>query len=501
MKIRYLLFLGLCACILTILILFYFHLKTKSLSPVLEDPETTLEISTPEIDSNEIPMETESPSNSDIIKLSSIDYSKPSSEFVYTLHSLPNGKIIQEKKGTRISIAPNNSILDFLESISTLFTLVNLAAVEDLPANFSWKEKADISKVFNQYNCGCCWSIGVTQAINDSFVCGSKPLLDKNPNISPQVLLSCYKEGQCKGGNPLKALKWIEKNGISAKDVHYKWCRDSKKCTTKYRSCKKLVEKNGLSKGLDLCEKKYGKDNIPPSDILDELNQLIPLCPSKKSSLKYYIKKIHHPHIQKDDPDINIKVKKAQLNIKKHLFNYGPVVAGFVVYSNLKKGNFLATGNSKAIYFDKYNYEKKIYGDVSEQNDIEGFHCVSVVGWGIDPNVDGKFIGKKEGTKHKVGYWVVRNTWGDKWGIDGYLHLAMYPFNKNCQVEVSVPTVGNNNKLSYQGGFLLFTPTLIPTYPTSLENFQLENSSSITTTHYCIIVLLIVIILYTIFYF
>ena len=60
-------------------------------------------------------------------------------------------KIIQEKKGTRISIAPNNSILDFLESISTLFTLVDLAAVEDLPANFSWKEKADISKVFNQY--------------------------------------------------------------------------------------------------------------------------------------------------------------------------------------------------------------------------------------------------------------------------------------------------------------------------------------------------------------
>lgn len=500
MKIKFnssIFFLSLFAIIVTILILIYFHLKIKSSS----HPEDSLETSSPNINSKEIPFETESPSNTDIIKLSSLDITKPTSVFVYTLHTLPNGKIIQEKKGTYISIAPNNSILDFLKSISTLFTLVDLSGVEKLPLNFSWKEKSDISKVFNQYNCGCCWSIGVTQAINDSFVCGSQPLLDKNPNISPQVLLSCYKSGQCKGGNPLNALKWIEKNGISVKDVHYNWCKESKKCTTKYKSCKKLIEKNGISKGLNLCVKKYGKDNIPDPGILEELNELIPICPSKKSSLKYYIKKIHHPHIRKDDSDVDIKVKKLQLNVKKHIFNYGPVVGGLMVYKSLKYGNFLSEGNSKAIYFDKYDYKKNIYDSQIKTSDAEGLHTISIVGWGVDENIDGKFIGKEEGTKHKVGYWIVRNSWGEKWGIDGYLHLAMYPFNKHCQLEVSIPIIRNNNKTSYQGGFILFTPTLTPTYPTSVENFELENNDTINNYYYFITLLLIIIILYTIFYF
>ena len=503
MKIKFnssIFFLSLFAIIVTILILLYFHLKIKSSSVPKENPEDSLETSSPNINSKEIPFETESPPDTNIIKLSSLNTTKPTSEFVYTLHTLPNGKIIQEKKGTYISIAPNNSILDFLKSISTLFTLVDLSGVEKLPLNFSWKEKSDISKVFNQYNCGCCWSIGVTQAINDSFVCGSQPLLDKNPNISPQVLISCYKSGQCKGGNPLNTLKWIEKNGISVKDVHYNWCRDSKKCTTKYKSCKKLIEKNGISKGLHLCVKKYGKDNIPEPGILEELNDIIPICPSKKSSLKYYIKKIHHPHIRKDDPDIDIKVKKLQLNVKKHIFNYGPVVGGFMVYKSMKYGNFLSEGNSKAIYFDKYDYKKNIYNNQIKSSDAEGLHTISIVGWGVDENIDGKFIGKEKGTKHKVGYWIVRNSWGEKWGIDGYLHLAMYPFNKHCQLEVSIPIIGNN-KTSYQGGFILFTPTLTPTYPTSVENFELENNDTINNYYYFIILLLIIIILYTIFYF
>lgn len=497
MKIKFyprIFFLILFAIVLTILILVYFHLKIKSSS---ETKTIQKETSTPEVETTEKKTESET----DSVKVSSFNLTKPTSIFVKTLKELPNGKIIEEKRGTTISIAPNNSILNFLEKISTVFTLVDLAGVDELPLSFSWKKKADISKVFNQYNCGCCWSIGVTQTINDSFVCGSQPLLNKNPNISPQVLLSCYKSGRCKGGNPFDALKWIEKNGISAKDVHYTWCKESKKCTIKYKSCQKFVKKYGVSKGIEKCIKKYGKDNIPPVDILNQLNELIPNCPSKDSSLRYYIKKIHHPHIKKDDPDIDIKVKKLQLNVKRHIFNHGPVVGGFLVYKSLLYGNFLRPGNNKAIYFDKYDYTKNIHIDKLDSSDIEGFHTVSIIGWGVDDNVDGKFIGMGEGTKHKVGYWIVRNSWGEKWGIDGYLHLAMWPYNKNCQLEVSIPVIGIDNTTNYQGGFLLFKPTMSPTYPTSIEKFQEETISQINPCYGIIILLLVIIILYTIFYF
>ena len=118
---------------------------------------------------------------------------------------------------------------------------------------------------------------------------------------------------------------------------------------------------------------------------------------------------------------------------------------------------------------------------------------ISVVGWGVYDKVDGKFLGFKEGTKHKVEYWIIRNSWGEKWGIDGYFHLAMYPRNKHCQLEVSVPANGG-----FSGGFIYFEPTLTPTYP-SVENFeQQKENNSFSVYQVVIIIILIILIIYKI---
>ena len=135
MKIKFyprIFFLFLFAVSLTVLILFYFHLKNNS--------STTIETSPPEVD-EESPIVKESPSEdqSAPIKASSFNLTKPTSVFIKTLKELQNGEIIEEKTGTTISIAPNNSILNFIETISTLFTLVDLSGTDKLPLNFSWK--------------------------------------------------------------------------------------------------------------------------------------------------------------------------------------------------------------------------------------------------------------------------------------------------------------------------------------------------------------------------
>lgn len=406
--------------------------------------------------------------SNEMINISKKEMNTPLSVLIRPLHELPDGEIIEENKEIKVSIAPNNSILDFLSIISNTFTLIEMTSEEKIPKTFSWKGKADISKIFNQYNCGCCWAIGVTQVINDMFVTGSSSLLKKNPSISPQELLSCYKSGQCKGGNPLHALHWVEKNGISVKDLNYDWCKKD-----------------------TLCTEKFGKKNPSSPELLLELNSKIPSCPSKKSNLKYYIKDIKHPYIKKDDPDLESKVKKLQLNIKNHIYLKGPVVGGITVYRSLLKGNFLKPGNKKAIYFDSYNYHKEEYED--KTSTAIGFHTISVIGWGVDNEVDGQFIGHKKGTKHKVGYWIIRNSWGDKWGIDGFFHLAMFPFNRYCQLEVSVPTDSG-----FSGGFIYFEPTLVPSYP-NIENFEEIQSRTILTTYQVIfIIILIILILYKI---
>ena len=57
---------------------------------------------------------------------------------------------------TIISIPPN-SVLNFTLIISEIFSLIDRSGKINIEERFSWKEKLNISKVFNQYNCGCCW--------------------------------------------------------------------------------------------------------------------------------------------------------------------------------------------------------------------------------------------------------------------------------------------------------------------------------------------------------
>lgn len=55
-------------------------------------------------------------------------------------------------------------------------------------------------------------------------------------------------------------------------------------------------------------------------------------------------------------------------------------------------------------------------------------HCVGIVGWQESTDIKGA-----------EGYWIMRNSWGTKWGIDGYMHIPSSftkgsKFNNYCGV-------------------------------------------------------------------
>ncbi|XP_026750376.2 uncharacterized peptidase C1-like protein F26E4.3 isoform X1 [Galleria mellonella] len=83
---------------------------------------------------------------------------------------------------------------------------------------------------------------------------------------------------------------------------------------------------------------------------------------------------------------------KKELDIMYDIMESGPVHAVMTVYQDF-------------FHYRDGVYRHTRYGD----NQLQGLHSVRIVGWG-----------ENRGDK----YWIVANSWGREWGIDGYFHIA-----------------------------------------------------------------------------
>jgi C1A family cysteine protease len=101
-----------------------------------------------------------------------------------------------------------------------------------------------------------------------------------------------------------------------------------------------------------------------------------------------YILTDYH-YVQTDKLELCDKIK----TIKQAVLTYGPVATNMIFYQDL----------------DRYKEDIYIYDGQSEE---QGGHWVVIVGWQDDPDV-------KNG-----GYWICRNSWGEKWGENGYFNIA-----------------------------------------------------------------------------
>lgn len=336
-------------------------------------------------------------------------------------------------------IPPLNSLIKFEGTLQT-FSLVDnpaLAAMDHtiLPQNFNWrqnsgKKKDLISEPGNQMLCGSCWAISTAGIIADNHVVSGT--VDWKPNLSTTWSLSCYPQLQCKGGNPAKLYLDIAENGIvSNKCVDYSWCSENDTCNGK---ATKHFEK---SKEINL-------------------SSLIPTCGCYYSG-KHYVYSIEEPKF--------VSLGKGGLNednftntIKKHIFKYGPVQGGFVVFKNFMHGIFSRINGG--VYLENGVYDKgKIQFDSNQTStkNYAGSHAVAIIGWGVEKNV----TIDNNGTKKDIPYWYCRNSWSQKWGDGGYFKMAMYPHNKISQFDktVIIKTLKNNVQA---GGMVMIRATKPP---------------------------------------
>jgi cathepsin B len=96
----------------------------------------------------------------------------------------------------------------------------------------------------------------------------------------------------------------------------------------------------------------------------------------------------------------------SELYIHHNIFAWGPVSTGMIVYP------------------DFYSFDPKT--EIYEWNGrgvAVGGHAIEIVGWGEER-------GKK--------YWIVKNSWGENWGRDGYFYMARG--TNTCQIEENIIT-------------------------------------------------------------
>ena len=84
--------------------------------------------------------------------------------------------------------------------------------------------------------------------------------------------------------------------------------------------------------------------------------------------------------------------------MKREIFNQGPITTSMLVFKDLLE------------------YQSGIYYYIEDENDFDlvGSHAVLLVGWG-----------EHESDDSKVDYWVVKNSWGEDWGEQGYFRIKM----------------------------------------------------------------------------
>lgn len=94
---------------------------------------------------------------------------------------------------------------------------------------------------------------------------------------------------------------------------------------------------------------------------------------------------------------------------------HGPIQVAYIVYKSFM------------------TYRSGVYQKHFYETQPEGGHAVKILGWGTESGTD---------------YWLVANSWGPDWGLDGYFKIRRG--NNACGIErmgppfAGLPAVGPN---------------------------------------------------------
>lgn len=241
--------------------------------------------------------------------------------------------------------------------------------------------------VRNQGECGSCWAVTAADVLTD------RACIQYGSNIpfSAQPLVSCTELSPNSNTEPVM-YPWESNSCPSGKKSFSCLCSESSD-TVPAPGC----FGNSMYAAWDYL-KKYG--TVPLLEINGDVGASIScktFCemaagyhPAKESA-RLLFKSIGKP-INVSDQDSALHENIA--NMKRNIIKYGPIQGAFSVY---KSFNSFFEKNPTGVYV------------LDPSGGLVGGHTSKIVGWGVDNNKE---------------YWILQNTWGNKWGDNGFYKMA-----------------------------------------------------------------------------
>jgi hypothetical protein len=238
----------------------------------------------------------------------------------------------------------------------------------DIPDEFSWREYNGedwTSPITDQGPCGSCWLFAAVGGL-ECILNLRENTPDLDADLSEQYVMSCLpRSGSCEGGWPEKAFEYILRNDS---DGNYRNGIILEECFP-YQA----VDPNGCNA--------FHCNNDPVT--CDEKcrqweDQLVPILDYGKFSVN--------------------GSSEAIERIQTMVMEFGPVVTYMAVTSEF--GRWISTHHGPDDYFP---YRETPKGDIN--------HCIVIVGWKNDPSIE------------HGGYWIIKNSWGESPGYDGFFNI------------------------------------------------------------------------------
>jgi len=281
-----------------------------------------------------------------------------------------------------------------------------------IPSSFNrWMEKGWIMNPMNQYGCGGCWSFAINGALADRYNIKYKGMF--NRWLSPQWLISCditdYNKG-CEGSHDVEKaasdMSKHEEGTFLYSDYPFDRWKQKKRVN------KTCVNNDEIHEEFYNC----GDQCWNSDDPLECLNvcfedHCVYVYTSKclTCCLPENLRRFRTSNVRHVPSSHRNGITNAY--IKHSIMTEGPVVTTFHVteefLDKIKSGFF------------KNGY---IYDSTSQ---ITSGHAVIIVGWGQ--------------TNTSRDYWIIKNSWGIEWGMNGYFYAYTNGFSSSV-VSFDAPT-------------------------------------------------------------